>query len=129
MTIYRQGDVLLVRLDPGGSQVREAQRRAENLLAWRRERNPVSTDEEAVLAYGEATGHAHVLHGRATYYLDTGSNGYQVLELLEPAVLKHQTAKGNQADHKPIALPPGWYEFRPQREFTGNPERPRWVSD
>jgi hypothetical protein len=126
--MYRQGDVLLVRLDPDDRRIRQARQRATRSHLY----SVIDTTRmmnERVLARGEATGHMHVLRGRAVYYLDTGSDGYQVIQVLEPAVLKHENEKGERADHAPIDLAPDWYEFRRQREFTGVVGRPRRVSD
>lgn len=99
---YRQGDVLLVRV--------------ENL-------NPQATkdsqDDSVVLAYGEVTGHAHRLSapgGIASYSLA----GETFVQLTQPGKVTHE-------EHDPIALSEGTYKVVRQREYT--PERIVRVSD
>lgn len=113
--MIRQGDILLIPLAATDARVRRA------------DRSRAETRDSAVLAHGEQSGHAHVLHGRAVYYMDTGSNGRRLIEVEKPAQLRHQKPDGSQADHRPHELPPAWYEFRRQREFVE--ASPRWVAD
>jgi hypothetical protein len=75
--------------------------------------------ERLVLATGEATGHAHVLHGLAIAH-HTNLLGRAFVELLEPGELRHE-------EHKTIQVPPGWYEVIRQRVYT--PVAPVWVRD
>jgi hypothetical protein len=95
--IYRQGDVLLVRMD---GQKPEAQ----------------ETVKDGVLARGEATGHAHRIApedlqaGKAkVFYMAEPRR--MIVEAFEPVRLVHE-------EHKPITLAPGVYEVRLQREYT-----------
>jgi hypothetical protein len=101
--MLRQGDVLLVPV--------------QNIPAAA---TPVQRDQgRIVLAYGEATGHAHaisepgveILEYERTHYLRVPKEG---------ACLVHE-------EHGPIALAPGDYEVRIQREYT--PEAIRTVVD
>jgi hypothetical protein len=101
--MYRQGDVLIVAVEwipPNAFPV-------------------LTEDDHVVVAYGEATGHAHVLecadvqlleHGRAQF-VHVGSEG---------AALVHD-------EHETIALPEGNYRIVQQREYT--PEEIRPVAD
>lgn len=108
MKYWRQGDVAIIPISEF----------PENLT-------PVGRDQgRVVLAYGEVTGHAHAIveadvqlfaPGEASVmaerYLRVGAGG---------AVLVHE-------EHAPIALPPGEYEVRHQREY--NPQELQRVLD
>ncbi len=101
--IVRQGDVLLVPID-------------EVPFVNARE---VDVSSRFVLAEGEATGHAHVVLGRSRLFgRIPGTRGPVTRCLLveEPATLVHQ-------EHDAIALAPGAYEIRRQREYV--PPTPR----
>lgn len=110
--IYRQGDVLLVKVDdlPQGKDV--------------------TPEDRIVLAYGEITGHAHavypevkVIDGEKKQVLpaklwDAGAERY--LQVLEKTALKHE-------EHAPIDLPVGNYKVIQQREY--DPQMNRLVAD
>jgi hypothetical protein len=100
--IYRQGDVLLQRIN----------RLPENAL-------PVEWQDRVVLAYGEVTGHAHAISTKhATMYM---SKGERLLEIKPGAALVHE-------EHATINLPEGFYKVVQQREYV--PEAPpRDVAD
>jgi hypothetical protein len=106
--IVRQGDVLLVPV--------------ENLPARRLER--VVKGPRIVLAEGEATGHAHVVLGRARLVHSTSAPswrgvGHTHLVVEEPASLVHD-------EHDAIGLLPGVYHVRRQREYVPPaPARPQ----
>lgn len=98
---YRQGDVLLVKVDsmPKAAVAEAAQ-------------------DSIVLAYGETTGHAHRVSAQnAKIY---ALNEERFLEIHQATNLVHE-------EHDPIALTPGVYRVVRQREYT--PERIRRVSD
>jgi len=108
-TIYRQGDVLLelVAAIPQGAK-------------------DVTAGDRIVLAYGEATGHAHAVHepltkktpgGKARLW-DAGAERF--LQVLEKTALKHE-------EHAPVELDPGIYRVVQQVEYS--PEEIRNVSD
>lgn len=112
--MYRQGDVLLVRLDsdPGaGADIpREGGR--------------------VVLAHGEVTGHAHAIaepHVRHMALADRSlaRDDAAVVSLLEvigqDAWLRHE-------EHAPIQIPPGRYLVTRQREYVPR-ALPRTVAD
>lgn len=106
--MYRQGDVLVAPLDPGALP--------PGLV-------PVPRDGRGrlVLAYGEATGHAHVLTGDRVALLCPPD---------DPSAL-HVRVEGYgrlaHDEHGAITLPPGAYRVVRQREYT--PGRIRPVAD
>lgn len=104
--LVRQGDVLIVPIDQVPANV-----------------TPVPRENgAAILAHGEATGHAHRIldesaelvtaEGAAELYLLV--NGDQAVELTHD-------------EHDTIRLDPGAYEVRRQREYA--PEENRLVAD
>ena len=97
---YRQGDVFIERIEhlpPGLTQVPRDRGRL-------------------VLAYGEKTGHAHVVKGRAellSRHIDDPEED-RFLHVEGEATLVHE-------EHGPIPLPPGDYRVTLQREYTPPP--------
>ena len=59
-----------------------------------------------VLAYGEVTGHSHVLNGNINYY---GNNGLVICQV-EDGILSHE-------EHGNISIPKGDYIVINQREY------------
>lgn len=105
MDQVRQGDVFLVR------------------SAMPKKIKPVERDNgRVVLAYGEVTGHAHVLTAPEAE-LFTAEDNRRFLRIMDGAypTLTHE-------EHGTIALEPGTYEVRIQREWTDQDE-PRAVLD
>ncbi len=96
MTMYRQGDILLVAID------------APTMVP-----GAVPRDERGriVLALGEATGHAHAIHDRAVTFHQTTSSAFLLVDEPEGANLVHE-------EHATIHLPPGAYRVVRQREFV-----------
>ena len=99
---YRQGDVLLVKVD-----------RIPRGLARK------SSHERIVLACGEVTGHAHAI---STAFADlfSGIDLDYYIDVKPGAVLTHE-------EHSPINIAPGYYKVIRQREY--HPVRPRPVAD
>lgn len=90
---YRQGDVLLVRVDaiPAGT--------------------PVPRDRgRLVLAYGEVTGHAHVIDAPPESAVLTAAEERRFLRLVADVPLVHE-------EHGTITVPAGAYEVRTQYEW------------
>jgi hypothetical protein len=103
--MLRQGDVLLVPVDEIPKGLETVPREGGRL----------------VLAHGEATGHAHVIEGEATFLAeDLEELEQRFLAVEEEAELVHD-------QHATITVPPGKYEVRRQREYQ--PEAPIRVSD
>lgn len=91
----RQGDVLLVATD-----------------ALPEDAELEVHDGPIVLAYGEATGHSHVIErGPVTVYSDPAG---RLIGVPSVATLVHQ-------EHAPVAVPPGLYRVVIQREYVPAP--------
>lgn len=104
MTIYRQGDVLVMRVDgtmPAGAK------------SVKREAGRI------VLAHGELTGHAHAIASKRASLWSKGEERF--LKVRERAFIQHE-------EHAPITLPPGLYKVIRQREYVA-PEIDRRVAD
>lgn len=118
MKMYRQGDVLLVKVDKLPSKAKD-----------------ITPKDRIVLAYGEVTGHAHAIYpevierkpifGKATK--ETGlkaklwdAGAERFLQVMEKTALKHE-------EHSAIPLDEGVYKVVRQREY--DPERDRFVED
>ena len=106
---YRQGDVLIRRVDEIPTGLEAVPR----------------DDGRLVLAYGEATGHAHVVEGPAELFREDDRDE------LERRFLRVEAEAGQALvvhdEHDAIELPPGDYEVVGQREYT--PEEIRRVAD
>lgn len=117
-TIYRQGDVLLIRTDEAPpASARVAPR----------------TDGQIILALGEATGHRHCVRSkRATLLVDATDTSAEadtlwtrvtrILQITgQKAVdLRHEGAGGElTGEHGTVRLPPGSYRVIGQREWDG----------
>ena len=102
--MYRQGDVLIVRV-PAGTLTNKFKKQ--------------KTDKgRVVLAYGEVTGHAHAIPGTAcTMYAWEGD---RLIEVTKATKLTHE-------EHSAITLVPGMYRVIRQREYS--PEEIRTVAD
>lgn len=107
METYRQGDVLVMA-------VPSIPRRAERV---RRDGGRV------VLAYGEATGHAHAIGDAGAVLLQDPLTGDLFVRVDEPGgvALAHE-------EHATVTLPPGDYQVVRQREYLPD-DRTRRVSD
>ena len=103
--MLRQGDVLLVRMEALPEGVVRVGRRGR-----------------IVLAEGEATGHAHVVASRdAVVHVDPRADErFLLVRGKRPVVLRHE-------EHDPIAVPPGVWQVRRQREY--DPRKERWIAD
>ena len=105
-TIYRQGDVLIIKVDrdPIGSEWSEVPREGGRV----------------VLAHGELTGHAHAIAERTATLYESKSTQDRLLQVGRAVILGHE-------EHDPIKLRKGTYIIRRQREYT--PERIITVAD
>lgn len=94
---YRQGDVLLARVE---ALPKTAQRKA--------------VEERIVLAWGETTGHAHAIDARFAKLYQNGAERF--IEALDGAILVHE-------EHSAITLKPGIYRVVQQREYVPGSSR------
>jgi hypothetical protein len=93
---YRQGDVLLIRV-------------SDEVLDY--PHHTVARDEgRIVLAYGEATGHAHAIADAEAELIEL-ANGERFLVTERGVSLRHE-------EHEAIELPPGFYRVVRQREYA-----------
>ena len=110
--MYRQGDVLVVAVD--------------GIPKWAR---PVLRDRgRVVLAYGEATGHAHAIADPGAALLQFEDEQYLRVTAAAGVGLRHD-------EHDTIVVPPGNYRVVRQREYAPPeatlyaPETTRFVAD
>ncbi|HNB21637.1 MAG TPA: hypothetical protein PKZ32_04440 [Candidatus Melainabacteria bacterium] len=94
---YRQGDVLLARVE---ALPKTAKRKA--------------VEERIVLAWGETTGHAHAIDARFAKLYQNGAERF--IEALDGAILVHE-------EHSAITLKPGIYRVVQQREYVPGSSR------
>lgn len=112
MAMYRQGDVLLVRVETTPSQGEE----------------PRDGQGRIVLAEGEATGHAHAIHHSGARLVGSRLDERFLEVLAEGGVdLVHE-------EHATIHLPSGSYQVILQREWRYpspgiRAAQPEWVRD
>lgn len=113
INLYRQGDILLKK------------------VMIKSIKDYIKSSKKVVLAYGEATGHHHIIEQDAEFYhhkdddveifaLDGTSSNPIFVHVLKETNLKHE-------EHSPIKIDKGWYEIVRQREYS--PERIRNVQD
>lgn len=96
---YRQGDVLLVRV--------------EEDVSGRPHRRVARDAGRIVLAYGEATGHAHAVADAEAELIEL-ETGERFLVTPRGVSLRHE-------EHDPVELPPGTYRVVRQREYAPAP--------
>ena len=101
--MFRQGDVLLVRVDG----------RPEKCTKVKREQGRV------ILAHGEVTGHAHAIRDKGAD-LFQAATGERFLVMQADGSLTHE-------EHGTIPLAAGTYQVIRQREYS--PEEIRHVAD
>ena len=106
MALYRQGDVLLVRVDGVPATVASVARERGRL----------------VLAHGEVTGHAHVMASEQAELVSADeADELFLLVYGDEALLEHD-------EHDSIRIPRGAYRVVRQREYSPQ-GRPRYVAD
>lgn len=128
--MYRQGDVLLIKVSGPEFDFKTSR----GGILYRKD--PAKAG--VVLAYGEVTGHAHVLEAEKVEALTTDKTSpwdaaaERYIRVLEETSLKHLDlpAGGSPTgEHADIPLDPGLYKVVRQREWTDDMERTRYVSD
>lgn len=100
MRLYRHGDLLIKEVNsiPIGAKKKQ----------------------DNVLAYGEVTGHKHLLKAKQQVVLDV--NGQTYIELEKPTELVHE-------EHKTLVIDAGLYSVIHEREFNPFEEVIRQVMD
>lgn len=100
-----------------------------DVILYAEESLPISFEDmpvvdDACLAYGEATGHAHKIIGdEGDFFLrECPETKVRHLHVLKEVVLKHQ-------EHEPRGIPPGKYKIGIQREYDPFSKRIRRVID
>lgn len=78
--------------------------------------------KETVLAYGEATGHAHRIKGDAKIYQTSPVSAKAWIKSLTGFEVEHE-------EHETIQFPAGTYEFYRQKEYDWVEEAVRYVTD
>lgn len=120
MKMYRQGDVLLIRVDGKLPQLHPR----------------LPGPQGVILAYGEATGHAHVLDAeKVKAFAGTQSGSWDAaaeryIQVLEKTALQHLDLPAGgkpTGEHADIALEPSTYQVIRQREWSD--DMARYVSD
>lgn len=105
---YRQGDVLLVRVDEVPSAAKK---------------NPTN-----IVAYGEVTGHVHEVFGGEVRIDDNGTLFITSDGKLTTLEHVHQGTR-TKADHKKLDIPAGTYKVVPQVEYDAFADAVRRVED
>jgi hypothetical protein len=107
----RQGDVLLIRT------TKSAVTKAHMEVPCERGR--------VVLAIGESSLHAHVMRGPGVCLLYREGVSDRVLTVVERCLLELEGGESAPGvpRHAPVAVPPGTYIVRTQREWTGEEVR------
>lgn len=86
---------------------------------------PMKADNGSFVMAHSETGHHHVVKERAAQaFIDQTNAFIAYLEVLEPTALEHLRSFDT---HEPLALEPGIYEVRRQREYV--PEGWRRAAD
>lgn len=103
-TMYRQGDVLIVRVDamPAATPVERA------------------ADRDLILQEGEITGHAHRIASRYAKLYRTEMDA-RFMRVTAPVALTHE-------EHHTVEIPPGDYQITIHAEYSPG-ELPRQVAD
>lgn len=104
MNLFRQGDVLIMKVDEVPEDARRVPRE----------------DGRIVLAHGEATGHAHAVLERDAKLFEVDDTDERFLEIVQHADVVHE-------EHDPVRLEPGSYKVVRQREYS--PAEIRYVAD
>lgn len=111
MQTFRQGDVLLVRIDQLPSNAAPAPRERGRII----------------LAKGEAHGHAHAIRNAdaSAFRMESAEGDLSNRALVDFVVvggggadLNHELRNGAKADHEPVSLEPGVYRVVRQREYV-----------
>lgn len=95
---------------------------------------------DPILAYGEESGHKHLVRGSQVQVYETRNPipmktllktvlVDKFVEVMLPAVLVHENREGKQADHKPKDVEPGKYMLIRETEFQPFEQEIKQVED
>jgi hypothetical protein len=110
-TLFRQGDVLIEKIDALPPGLKEA---------------PRDKHGHIVLALGEHSGHRHAIRDRevTSFLMESAERDAlsadvdYILVGGSGATLNHEYVSGVKADHEPIPLAPGAYRIAAQRQYS-----------
>ena len=131
---YQQGDVVMFQIDDESFK----EYSNEGKSTYGDDPNIVRydgrTNTNAILAFGEATGHKHQVSmadmmkeaGVTLHMNNWGTAGVDVPKAFE---VHNKTVTLRHEEHNPIEIPPGKYVVRIVREFDHIAGRSRYVAD
>lgn len=114
--MYRQGDVLVFKPDVIGETIDQ-----ESIALAERDAGRI------VLAYGEATGHAHAIHSKEARSYKKKETPSNVWSREDIYLVVDNTSTLSHEEHSAIPIPVGDYKVHRQIEYT--PKAIRVVAD
>ena len=125
---YQQGDVVMFQVDQATFE-KNTRTGAEYKAAYN-----TQSHNNAVLAFGEVTGHKHQIHMKdmldaAEVTLSMGYNRTAGEDVPEGFCVQNETVTLTHEEHNPIDIPPGYYMVRIVREMDHITGRARYVAD
>lgn len=121
MNMYRQGDVLLIEVEPveGGDAVKRVDHTFTTYVEDGAHLVPIyETRKALILAYGKITGHAHAILDKSVKLVEW--DGARYVSSDQPFTITHE-------EHASVAVPAGTFKVIHQREYT--PQEIRRVMD
>ena len=125
---YQQGDVVMFRVDKETFD-KNTRHSADHITAYN-----TQSHNNAVLAFGEVTGHKHQIHMKemldaAEVTLSMGYNRKAGEDVPEGFQVRNETVTLKHEEHNPVDIPPGYYLVRIVREMDHITGRARYVAD
>ena len=128
MKKYQQGDVVMFQVDKA-TYDKNTRANIEAKVAYN-----TQSHNNAVLAFGEVTGHKHQIHMKdmldaAEVTLSMGYNRTAGEDVPEGFCVQNETVTLTHEEHNPVDIPPGYYMVRIVREMDHITGRARYVAD
>ena len=128
MNKYQQGDVVMFQVDKATFD-KNTRKGDEYKTAYN-----TQSHNNAVLAFGEVTGHKHQIHMKemldaAEVTLSMGYNRNAGEDVPEGFCVENETVTLKHEEHNPVDIPPGYYLVRIVREMDHITGRARYVAD
>ena len=128
MKKYQQGDVVMFQVDQATFN-KNTRQGDEYKTAYN-----TQSHNNAVLAFGEVTGHKHQIHMKemldaAEVTLSMGYNRKAGEDVPEGVCVENETVTLKHEEHNPVDIPPGYYLVRIVREMDHITGRARYVAD